>query len=924
MTITYLSPLTFSFYNSTYKHPKKILIKSFFENVIMDRTESITVGSGLTVNSVMVGSGKFIGDSGQNFVARWDPTEVPMAEVRQQNPLQWKHANIKATYKSLRCVIVVFETGSISVRLGLKDNGGGNNGNNTSGSGSGSSSGSDSGVTKATQVGGRDVETNIVPSIVKAVLGLIGITPTNGLENIRRAVVPSNVSASGKAPSGFRHDIVMNDAFASKMEGFLALDDNHEAQARPDIFEKKAFFTVKKDQPIDVLKPLFRWAHVEGNELWNVQFTPEGRKRFEYVANKKARENIPLKAKLYPKTGEIRFLTPNDLWIHTYTDVDEILPKKIANVILWRTGSIQITGAKDMDTVFKLYQKLDTEFAAWATELFVPIASNVGGGPTKPRGRNRKPEAPQRRGRKEGTTCKPVTRVPVPNAFDGICPAPKPPKPGKAPEPELHVRPNAKGFPCCFLTKPNTAAFRKSIEKAYADAKVPIPASLLQRFPGLTQTQSNNSSAQNTSDESFHVDLDAKGRMRLDKKLCSAQPVGVLEQIAKKLGVPTNGRRGGRTHKKTKAMLCGDIQLFHIRQLVPDCHQMDEEKLRVFMEGFAGMDSFVDVNVNTNNRSWKDGACAKLEFMAREFPQRGAAGGGPGNAGNKNNGRGSAGAPRNNNGGSRGGGSAGAPRNNANNNGGGGSAGASGNNNQGRNLRNLLGPYTSSSAKSSSSAKLRNLLGSYTSSAKSSATKSSAKSSASAKLWNLLGSYTSSATKSSASKSSAKSSASAKLRNLLGSYTSSAKSSATKSSASKSSAKSSSSAKLRNLLGSYTSSAKSSAKSSASKSSVKNNGTTRKGSLLHNLPILSPSEFPNEFFKSKSFNKNAWEREIDQAALNASSKKDTSSKGPSSKGPSSKGPSLKKGPSSKNSAGEKKYTLDQKFNVLNRFFGFKK
>ena len=274
------------------------------------------------------------------------------------------------------------------------------------------------------------------------------------------------------------------------------------------------------------------------------------------------------------KSGDVGFLENGIGIVHAYEAI--FAPERVVDVLIWNTGSIQITGSDDFNFGFKVYATLDAFFERDAATMFIGTnAPPKNRAPVERRGANRRPTERGRSGRREGTTCKPPDRIPIPGNFEGACPA------------GMHVRPNAQGFPCCFKDAKSTAGIRK----AYLQAKIPIPQRLIARYPDLAGAGAGPAGpTANRNRNAPAVGVDAKGRLLLNRKICARQPVQIIEAAVAAMGVSTTrspSPRKGQVVKKTRAEMCGDVQFLRLPELDLRIINDDLEALRAFIRGFG-------------------------------------------------------------------------------------------------------------------------------------------------------------------------------------------------------------------------------------------------------------------------------------------------------------------------------------------------
>lgn len=617
--IDFMSPLSIDFYNFTYRGKESIDLKRFFAAVSASTNGSgITVGN-LTMTGATIGTGKFVGMKGAGeFTARWDSSvNGGVREVRTQDPRLYKNAIVVGSYafggSSMKFPVRIFpfSTGSIRITIGLKNSFAKNIDSN-----------------RRAKNDAVIITNHVVPQLISDAIDAMGISHRT-TDFIRPLVEPSNVAASGSTRRAFRVDV-----YADAEVQRLARDLNGQRGFRWTVYESPNPWSAKNPPAILVRKPmdeadvgkLLAWStpprvRVGGDgrtEFFAVRFTAQGSKTFARIVKKMRDPKLAgftgVNAIVDFRNGDVEFVTSRGGYgIETFQGVFK--PSKIANVYIWHTGSITITGAADIMAMYEVYYGLETVFAVDEHRLFSTGAQVRNRAPPQERGVNRpKSLAPERPGRKDGTTCKPASRIPRPNAFDGACP------------PGFHVRPNAKKFPCCFR---NGKDPRESIVKAYARAKIPVPQSIVAAFPGLVPVP-NNRSSRNTNTNNNRartmprVDLDKQGRLRIDGKQCGAQPISVLEMAARSLDIPSavdeDNKDRRRVVKRTKADLCATIQGVLMPSMVTKngdgplllqgkpCAEYDEPFLVAYLRGMR-------IEVPSNVRNVRKWACESIEII---------------------------------------------------------------------------------------------------------------------------------------------------------------------------------------------------------------------------------------------------------------------------------------------------------------------
>jgi len=612
--IDFMSPLSIDFYNFTYRGKESIDLKRFFSSVASRGASGgpKTVGN-LTMTGATIGTGKFVGMKGVGaFTARWVSNANATVDVQTQDPRLYKNAIVVGTYafggsSSMQFPVRIFpfNTGSIRITVGLKNSFSKNIDSN-----------------RRAKNDATIITNHLVPQLISDAIDAMGISHRT-TDFIRPLVEPSNVAASGSTRRAFRVDL-----YADAEVQRLARDLNGQRGFRWTVYESPNPWSAKNPPAFLVRKPmaeadvgkLLAWSapprvRVGGDgltEFFAVRFTAQGAKTFARVVKKMRDPKLAgftgVNALVDFRNGDVDFVTSRGGYpVETYRGVFK--PEKIANVYLWHTGSVTITGASDILAMYQVYYGLETIFAVDEHRLFSTGAQVRNRAAPQERGVNRpKALAPERPGRKDGTTCKPASRIPRPNAFGGVCP------------PGFHVRPNAKKFPCCFK---NGKDPREAIVKAYAKAKIAVPPSVVAAFPGLVPS---NGPVRNNNKTMPKIDLDKRGRLRIDGKQCAAQPISVLERAAQSLDIPpavANDKNGRRVVKRTKADLCATIQGVLMPSMVTKdgtnnnkvlrlqgkpCDEYDESFLVTYLEGMR-------IAVPTNVRNVKKWACEAIDII---------------------------------------------------------------------------------------------------------------------------------------------------------------------------------------------------------------------------------------------------------------------------------------------------------------------
>lgn len=153
----------------------------------------------------------------------------------------------------------------------------------------------------------------------------------------------------------------------------------------------------------------------------------------------------------------------------------------------------------------------------------------------KPRkhGHRRYSEKKTRPGKKQGTTCEPLSRVPNPQDpydWEAVC----------GPNPETGearvVLPDKFGNPCCFeRPEPLTTAWKSKILRQYNKFMQAMPKLVLALLGVNDQPDYEDASWR----DAFKLSFGKDGRLLVNNKIATKLNIGTIERIAENYGIPT-------------------------------------------------------------------------------------------------------------------------------------------------------------------------------------------------------------------------------------------------------------------------------------------------------------------------------------------------------------------------------------------------